>query len=367
MFRLPMISLVAFSVIILSGCLNAEQEITEKEAVDFANQIEESFVKRHATLMNEIFDKEAFRKNILKRNTIISSNQVNTIVDGIKKTGLGTKIMQTMGSTGSFKIVKKYKKENIHHLVFRLFTDNNLNYYDFELVKRAGTIKAADIYVYATGQYFSETMIESMDVFDNLPLVTKKNKKDVGKKIQTIMELARKGESEKAEELYNDMPEDLKKHRILQIVHVQLSAGLSNEKYMDAISQFQELFPNSPNMYLLLVDKCFVMEDYKNALQNVNRLDSIINRDPMLDYYRAIIYQKLGDQPNRKKSLEQLHQSLPDFVDGNLNLISYYLETEDNEKAASLTEKLIRAKKIKATDLEDLFLQYPGYRERIKI
>jgi tetratricopeptide (TPR) repeat protein len=264
-------------------------------------------------------------------------------------------------------MVKQYSKDGVRHVVFRVFTGENLNYHDFELVKRGGTIKAADLYVYALGQHFSATMLETIGIIDEMPSSSASEAKEFANNVKTMMGHVRSGEVEKAAKIYDNMPDGLKKQRIIQMVNLQICMGLSDEKYMDAIREFQELFPDSPNMYLLLIDEYFFKEDYKNALVNVNQLDSIINRDPFLDYYRSIIYEKLEDQENRQKSLEQLHQSMPDFVDGNINLINFYLETEDDEKAVTLTEELIRTKKIKESDLESLFLLYPDYKKKLKI
>lgn len=367
MIRSLMAILLVLSCFVFTGCGNPEQEVTEKEAGDFGRQIEESIAKRQVTLMNEIIDKDGFKKKIVKLKADIPSDILSGVITGIRSTRLGALMIQTLGKAGTYKMVKQYNKDGVRHLVFRIFTGENLNYHDFELVKRGGTIKAADLYVYANGQHFSETMLESIGIVNDMPASSAMKANEFANSVKTMMGHVRNGEVEKAAKIYDKMPDDLKKQRLVQIIHIQISMGLDDEKYMDAIREFQELFPDSPNMYLLLIDKYFLKEDYKNALVNVNHLDSIINRDPFLDYYRSIIYEKMEDQENRQKSLEQLHQSMPEFVDGNINLINFYLEFEDDEKAVTLTEELIRTKKIKASDLESLFLLYPDYKKKLKI
>ena len=118
-----------------------------------------------------------------------------------------------------------------------------------------------------------------------------------------------------------------------------IASGLDNdEKYEAAINEYTTLYPNEPNMYLLLLDGYIIKKEYDKALYSVNEMDKMINKDPFLDYYRYLIYNMQDDSIHARSSIEMLMKNMPGFEDGMLEIIAYSLK----EKNTTLADKWIK-------------------------
>ena len=63
-------------------------------------------------------------------------------------------------------------------------------------------------------------------------------------------------------------------------------------------------------------------------LAAVNGLDSQINKDPLLDFYRYLSYNLLEDEEKGRVCLNRLLKNMPDFQKGYLELIAVELDAK---------------------------------------
>jgi hypothetical protein len=283
----------------------------------------------------------------------------------IKAGELGRQIAGALGEKGTYELVKQYEKDNHQHLVFRLFNDQ-LNYHDFELIKKGSQVKIADMFIYVTGENLSTTIATSLQYIDDREEAASKVGKKELKKVQLVKKYLNAQEYEKAGRIFETLPAVIKEQKLHQLIYVQIASGLSNDKYLAALNSFQQKYPEAPNMYLLMLDAYFLKKDYAAALTCVNRLDSLINKDLFLDYYRALIYKMSEDDVNRQACLERLHKNMPGFAAGTLQLIDAYVEDEQWDKAVSLTQQYRKGKDADTATLETLYLLYPEFGEKME-
>jgi tetratricopeptide (TPR) repeat protein len=278
---------------------------------------------------------------------------------------MGTKITASLSAKGTYSLVKHYEKDKVHHLLFRLYDDGMINYHDYELIRTGGQPKVADIYIYMSGENLSETLKTLFVQFkDEFKESSKNETAGWIKRMPDIRSLITKGKHQEALEIYNSMPGKIKQGRIFQIVHVEICSGLSDEEYNKAITDYETLYPNEPNMQLLLIDGYILRKDYDKALNAVNELDKMIDKDPMLDFHRAMCYTLMKDDVKRVECLERLIKNLPDFEDGILELLVDYLETSQFEKAKPLVDGFKNKSEFNQSTLITLLDQYPGYNEK---
>ncbi|WP_315816696.1 hypothetical protein [Paraflavitalea speifideaquila] len=148
-------------------------------------------------------------------------------------------------------------------------------------------MKISDAFIYMTGETLSATLAQSaLMMTENYDNLTEKDK-DRLKNIKRIRQLINQEEYTKAQSLYKELPATLRQSKLFQLMHVQIASGLGNDEYLKAMVGYQQAFPNAPNMYLLMIDAYILKEEHANALESVNQLDSLINKDPFLDYYRG--------------------------------------------------------------------------------
>lgn len=358
MLRTIMVILVLSGI--LASCIRPEKPLTKEEVRAFAKQIELSVEKREGRILDAAFDEKAF----LKKMNLEPSQYNESIRRGIK-TGLkwGTKLTEGISSKGSYSFIKQYEKNNVHHLLFRLYDHSSLNYHDFELKRTNGKPGIVDIYIYVTGEKISETLkglvVDSKDEFSDRSAPDKDGDID---KLPHLRKLIEEGKNREALDIYDNLTEKMKKNRTFQLMHVQICAGLTEEEYANAIAEYKRLYPNEPNMQLLLIDGYVLRREYDKALEAVNELDKMIDKDPLLDFHRAVCYSLMEEKTKKREYLERLVKNLPDFEDGVFVLIADYLSANEFEKATPLVNRFKKKSAFDQQRLNELLDQYPGFK-----
>ena len=359
------ITSLALLTVVLYSCKQQEKPVTKEEALDFAKQLERSIYKKDEKLLDNAIDiKELLRKTAITKK----ESELESFANGMGKSmRLGSKIIESIGKTGLYQFVRQYEKEKVQHIIFRLFSDNGLNYHDYQLTRVKGQVKIDDFFIYLTGENFSKTIGDLFIQFsfnkDTRDTETRKDLENMEqlKKVKDLMESGRNAEAKK---IIDAMPEEIRKGKIVQIYNLKASAELGDEENTKAINEYQQLYPNEPNMHLMLIDVYFTQKDYSKALESVNKLDSSLGKDPFLDYYRAIISNLLNDKAAARKYLEQLNTNIPLFEGGALELIASYAKTSEFDKAVAVINKLKTNKDFDSTTLNYYYLLYPQLEEK---
>ncbi|HEY4335152.1 MAG TPA: hypothetical protein VGM89_04625, partial [Puia sp.] len=270
-------SLLCFCIaLFLNACQPPEPPVSKDEAMALAHRIERSIGKHDTTLLNRIFDEKALTQRVIDANSslLLSRTLITSAVRGVEKGGLGSRVVHAMGGQGSYQLIREYEKDGRQHILFRLYGGEGVNYHDYELVKRDEGIKAADLYVYTSGENISMTLANAL-----MRLNREGTKKEL-KTTDNIRDLMDRDEYEKAGEEYERLPPNFKKEKAYQLIHVRILSHLSTEKYIAALNEYRALFPHDPNMYLLMIDAYTLQKNYLKALESVNKLDSMIGKDP---------------------------------------------------------------------------------------
>lgn len=333
------LQIILAGTLILFSCNTAEKPVTKEEAINFAKEIENAIKKGDGKFLDNAFDKKEF----IKRMDLPDTEEGSGYAKGVaKKITIGTQLVNALSDHDNFEFIKHYVKNNRHHVIFRLYTDKDasLNYQDYELIKRNNKCRVADLYIYMTGETLAETM---HNMFNSLYLksfssgeFTEKEKIADMDKIKGIKELMNKGKNTEAKRIYDAFPAYLKKTKMVSLLNVLICANLTLEEYNTAIKEFQESFPDEPNMCLMMIDGYYLQKDYTNMLAAINALDAQINKDPLLDYHRYLSYDLLDKKDSGMLCLKRLVKTLPDFQKGVIELIAVDLKNNNTNEADSL-------------------------------
>lgn len=343
-------------IIIISGCSQAPQQLTDEESLAFAKELENSIKKREGEFLDNAFDKDAF----IKRIDLTGMANSKGFGDGVmSKMKLGTQVSNSLSDQDSYEFIKHYTKDKVHHVIFRLYgvEESTLNYHDFELIKVDGKCMIADMYIYLSGETLAETMrnlYKSMvgNNDDNKP-----SKFSGMDDVADIKKLMQRGKYAEARRIYETLPDNLKNAKPIMLTNILICSNLSNNDYDEAIKKFQLKFPNEPNMNLVMIDGYYLQKEYAKMLSAINALDSQINKDPLLDYYRYLSYNLLEDKANSKLYLTRLVNNKPDFQKGFLELITVELDGKNKTASDSLVKIYRKNPKFKQDEL-DLLLSY---------
>ena len=355
------LSCLCFCVVFFVACKRTEQPITATEAKALAEKIEKSVEDKDGKILDELLDGEIFIDKIES----YSGKKMNfSDKSGFKKTlksiGFSREIIKP-GQNGlpRYGLVKTYEKNKRMHLLFRLYGDEGINYHDFELVKMDGTIKAADLYIYLTGEDFSKTLATLYNSFkDNSAIADSQSGT-----LTDIRQAISSGNPKQALSIYENLSSELKKEKTVRLVYVQICSQLDDEEvYNAAIDAYRTAFPDEANIGLVMMDGYINKKEYDKALAAVDQIDSFINKDPFLDFFRGNINILKGDNEQALVHFTKLHKAIPEYEDGFIKLINIQMALEHKDEVEKLLTEYRANRKLKRSSLDELFEAFPEYR-----
>ena len=352
--------LISISTLLLISCRDTKP-LTKEEVLAFGKEIEMTIDKREANFMDDALD----IKELISRTEIPSGKRESSVKEGIGQSmKLGTAIINAISTKGTYQMIRHYEKDNVHHIVFRMFSEGLINYHDMELIRSKGKVKIADLYIYLTGENFSSTltsvylqMVGNSSSTDEVP----DNQLLWAKKLPEIRSLLNSKSYTRAKELFDELPEEIKPGRPFQIMHLQICAGLGDDSYDKALQEFEKIYPNDKNILLLMMDGYMSRDQYDKAIAVIDELDKNLGTDPILDLHRGICYKLNGDGVKGRECLERLVKNMPGLEEGNIELIKSYLMIAEYEKAKPIVEQYRLNSDFDQTSLNTLMYLYPGY------
>lgn len=350
-----------FAGFIIAGCSSPDQPVSFEEAEKFSKQIDSSINYRNAKYFTSLINVKELGKRVEKSSTHkLSAGMERGIGEGLNKTDMGGQIIRQVEKKGSYELVKHYEKDKVQHLVYRLYSEEGLNYHDFELVKKNGKVSIADYYIYLAGENFSSMLANLLALFEK-PSGKATDEYQSMQSLQRIKSLMNQGRAKEAKELFDQLSPQFRDQKTIRIIGMQLSSQIDNDIYLKELEDFQARYPNEPNTYLLTLDAAILNKDYEKALSNINHLDSLINKDKFLDFYRALMYNLMEEPAKAREYLELLVQNYPTFESGILELIANYLKANDYDKARPLIENFKKNETFDQDVLDAVVGMYPGY------
>lgn len=361
MYNFRIAGLLLIIILSVTACTSPEEKLSKQEAMEFANEVEKSIARGDAEFLNKGFSEKEFTKRL---NLPDGADAKGYAAGILKKLALGSQLTTQLSDKDAFSFIKHYEQEGRHHLIFRVYSDanNSLNYHDYELLKTGGKCKIADVYLYLSGETLAETLGALYNTFDKH--TSENNKKMSDEELPEVNDLKRakelylKGNYTGAKEVFEQLPAYLRNTKAALLMNTQICAGLGEKEYAAGIEEYRKRYPGAKNINLLMIDGYYMQKDFTKMLGAINSLDSQINKDPFLDYYRYLSYNLLQDDANAEKSLRLLTASMPDFQKGYLELIATSLQSGDKKAVDSLSAIYKRKEKFDKAELERIISLY---------
>lgn len=365
---MPKINLLipAFFIFLLVACSPyKETPVTKEEALQLSEYIHSSIKNKKGSQFNELLSPDVFANRInaqAEKTGKIDRNLLLGVQSALKKNNMGNQIIQATEKDGMYDLVKQYEKDNKQHLIFRMHASNGLNYHDFELTKFKDKVCIADMFIYLTGENFSKSVGDIMQNYNSPNGISSKQEAEV-QKLQQLKNLLLEQKFTEAKSLFNSLPASLRSKKILQIMHLQICSGLDNDTYMQALNKFESIYSKEPYMFLALIDSYLLNKNYSKALQCIDKIDLLIDKDPFLDYYRALVYNLSQKPSDARIHLEKVYKNMPGFGDGALELMVNYLEADESEKARKIIESYKSNTAFNQEKLNTILERYPTFKE----
>ena len=71
---------------------------------------------------------------------------------------------------------------------------------------------------------------------------------------------------------FMEIPEKFRQDRAFRFWKIKVAEHLDNEKYFEAIDEFNTSFPGDPSFYILAMDKAILENKTEDAIKYINKL-----------------------------------------------------------------------------------------------
>jgi hypothetical protein len=361
----PYILVTLLAMTLMTACLGPqEQPVTKDEALKLAHCIDSAIGIEDADFFVKMINMDIFMQKVAAATGLKKSRGLKKEMErGLKTANMGGQIINSISDgKGSYQLVKHYEKNKVHHLIYRLYGEGGLNYHDFELTRIGNKVYVADLFIYLTGENFSVSAADIISSFKDGDKSSAEQRQNATK-FQTVARMVREKNYQQAKRLFDQLPAVIKNRKVAQVTHLLICSGLGEEEYYNASVAFEQRYRNEPNMYISLIDAYFLQKDFAKTLGVINSLDSMIDRDPFLDYQRGIIYYNWGKPEESRQALESLNQNLPQFQMGIIELMHNYLTAGDYAKARTLIGSYRQNETFDQVVLDTNLAMYPDFKE----
>lgn len=214
-----------------------------------------------------------------------------------------TQLAAAVKDGGSYALVRTAARNGEMHAIFRLIDANqSLNYHDFRLLLDGEKVKADQIFVAATGESFTDTIITAVgpavrsqqSTMGRVTGEAAEKMKDLEKQ-SSMMLAARGGEPAKAMKIYETLPAELKNSKAVQLARVIATQSLSDEQYMTSMVDYAKRFPNDPSVALMSFDRAVMKKDVAAVKKCLASLDQWTGGDDYVKLLSATVVSDWGD------------------------------------------------------------------------
>jgi len=238
--------------------------------------------------------------------------------------------------------------------LFRMLGDDGVNYHSLELDKQGTEVRAADLYIYMTGEQLSSTFGGLFDLALHSGAAA-----EMSSKVTEIKTLMQSKQLDEASRILKSMPAALRKSKPMLLLGVQIASGMDNDPaYIAAIDDYAKAFPNDPSLDLVMVDGAFLRKKYDDAIALIDRLDKRLGGDPYLESLRANAFGEAGKHPEAIAHAKRAVQLEPTLAQGWWALLTQQSAGKDFVGAIATIEAM--TDKLAGSAVDDASLRADG-------
>jgi tetratricopeptide (TPR) repeat protein len=318
-----------------------------QEAEKFAKEFAGHMVPCSASALDRDVDLDLLITKAIAGRPI-SSAEASGLRAGLGS--FGKMLCAQLGPGTTYQYLRSQMIDGTPHPLFRLLGTDGVNYHRLELDKQH-EVRAADIYIFMTGEQLSETFGRLFEIG-----LQSGAGYEMSNKMGRIRSLMASKQLTEAYELLKSLPPKIRNTKPMLLIAVQLTSGLNTPgepEYMAAIDAYAKAFPNDPSLDLVQVDGAFLRKKYDDAIAMIDRLDKQIGGDPYLETMRATAYGESGKHAEAIAHAKQATEREPTLEQGWWSLATQQTSGGDFTGALATLE-VLRTKFSAHTDDADL-------------
>jgi tetratricopeptide (TPR) repeat protein len=336
--------------------------VTDTAAMQLGRAIEKDDDVQRQNRLSHLLDQTSFISRMEVncpplKDTAFRRGFMETFPPSLPRIGAS---ISTAANGGSYRLLREYDSNGVKHLLFRVFGKHGLNYHDYSLIRVRDSIKATDVYLYTTGEYFSNTIATLVTTADAPHDLAKES--DELKAITRIRDDYTRHKYPEAKAVYDGLSAKLQDDKAIQIIYISIARSISDSLYEVALDHYQAVFPDAPNSYLLMIDLCYLRKNYQKGMEAVDRLDGLV-RDPILNLLRGNFLKLAGKSDESIAYYQKAYQYDPGFKVNTQTLIVTYAEIGRPDDARKIITEFKLQKGFLPEDLDGIYTAYPSLKD----
>lgn len=342
MRKILMSALLAF---FMAGAMAAEAPV-DPVLQTFGKTVEKIVKEGDAPGLAAVIDMDEFGRRMRNSDSPDDLRQYQAFLGGMKKS-VGPSLMKGL-QNGELQFLRVRTVDKDVRAVFRNSMGEELNYVEMVLVKKPdGAVHITDFYMWAMGEYFSETirvMYQNMLQKDN-PAIFKKvfgngpNPLESLPKMQEMTKHLNEGRAKEAMDIYNALPKEMKAWKPAKIGRIRAATGLTELHLMEALNDYERVYPKDPALNLLKIIGFRLQLKFDEALKGVDVLETAVGGDPYLDMLRGIIHIEAGRKEQGIVLAQKVAVANPDSMSATLGLLTCQMMAKDFANAVKTVTK----------------------------
>ena len=325
------------------------EENTQK-IIDFAQRIIESIHNENADAFVLEMNKEQFFNRILAQDERIDpkDDYVKGFMKGMEKSldAFPSEIINDVagGSYYDFISYRYDANEQTYYVLFRLYSaEAGMNYHDYRIYKSDGVIQFSDMYIYLSGEHFTQTLGRMLSY--SLPqekvfgLIKSPRDNEVDELYKAFL-YNTNGEYQKAYDIMESLESDLRQEKFLLIFKSLIASNLSEEAYLKSLEEIINTFPDDPTIALNKIDYHIYKQEYFEAIQTINQLQNE-TEDDFLNYLKACVAFQDQNYDLALNFFQYTIENYTDFFDGQAGYLNTLVMMNNYAEAVKYLDVLI--------------------------
>lgn len=348
--------MVAVVVLLLASCRpNASSPAAPSDAGPaqqykaFSKQLEKSVNERDPTFINSHFSLDTLIRHVVK--AVDAPREYSEgFTEGIKNNlDVGQKIIGSLGVDGNYKFLQLRNMPQKPTALFRLNTEESVNYHEIYLKNQADSIIIDDFYIYEGGMSFSNTLkrVYFASLSEAIKDISFEKTSPFDKgfienldKIDEIAALVENNKHREALKVLQNLPEIVRTDKMIMVLQLKIAKECGQEAYLAAIDDFRNHYPSDPVLEFMLLENALEKKQADKILAAIDQLDARLDGDPYLDVLRADVATKQKNYALAEDLLSKAKNAEPDNEGIYWHLVSLYLTQKEYEKTIAVFETI---------------------------
>jgi len=184
-----------------------------------------------------------------------------------------------------------------------------------------------------------------------------------GKQLRQISELRTQGNYQGIKDLFEKLSPSFQQDKNFQIVYIQACQHISMEAYKAALEHYASLFPDAPNIYLLMLDLYVLDKEFDKCLHAVDKMDSLVQGDPFLNFMRGNVLEKMGKTAESRDCFRKTFDYDPSIWQNMQQLVRCSVRDKDLDSARSVMARYKSTDRAKQDYIDQLIQAYPELKQ----